>query len=254
MLYEYPCNERIRTLLRLEDLFDRLFFFMHQTDPREHHIALVTLFDILEVAARADLKSDLLQELERQRASLLALREHPQVQTDVVDQVLADIEMTQASFGQMVGKAGQHLRDNEWLMTIRSRSLIPGGACEFDLPGYHAWQHRSPQDRLLDLQEWAAPFLPLRDAMAIVLRLLRESSSRQRVVATQGCFQQNIVGNRPVQLLRVRLETEEAIFPEVSANKYMLSLRFFRYEGAQKSQGPVALDIPFDLVLCQFNL
>lgn len=250
MLYEYPCNERIRTLLRLEDLFERLFFFMHQTDPREHHVALVTLFDILEVAARADLKSDLLQELERQRVSLLALRDHPDVQTDTLDQVLADIEVTQASFGQMIGKTGQHLRDNEWLMTIRSRSLIPGGACEFDLPAYHAWQHRSPQDRLTDLQNWAAPFLPMRDAMAIILRLLRETGTRQKVTAVQGCFQQNL-GGKAVQLLRVRLESDEIVFPEVSANKYMLSLRFFRYEGPQKSQGPLAVDIPFDLVLCQ---
>ncbi|UCF26430.1 MAG: cell division protein ZapD, partial [Ralstonia sp.] len=27
ILYEYPFNERIRTLLRLEDLFERLDFF-----------------------------------------------------------------------------------------------------------------------------------------------------------------------------------------------------------------------------------
>ncbi|MDI9654662.1 cell division protein ZapD, partial [Burkholderia cenocepacia] len=43
ILYEYPFNERIRTLLRLEDLFERFAFFLAQEDPREHHVALTTL-------------------------------------------------------------------------------------------------------------------------------------------------------------------------------------------------------------------
>ena len=50
ILYEYPFNERIRTLLRLEDLFERFTFFLTQEDPREHHAALTTLFEIAEVA------------------------------------------------------------------------------------------------------------------------------------------------------------------------------------------------------------
>ena len=65
--YEYPLNERIRTLLRLEDLFERSRHFIARTDQHDHHMALLTLFEIMEVAGRADLKSDLLQELERQK-------------------------------------------------------------------------------------------------------------------------------------------------------------------------------------------
>ena len=61
ILYEYPLNERVRTLLRLEDLFDRLEFFARREHPLDHHVALGTLFEVLDVAGRADLKSDLLQ-------------------------------------------------------------------------------------------------------------------------------------------------------------------------------------------------
>jgi cell division FtsZ-interacting protein ZapD len=31
-------------------------------------------------------------------------------------------------------------------MSIRSRIGIPGGTCEFDLPGYYAWQHLDPAE------------------------------------------------------------------------------------------------------------
>ena len=75
--YEYPFNERIRTLLRLEDLFEKTAYFAQEDGAPEHHAALVALFEILEVASRADLKMDLIQELERQRQTLLAFRNNP---------------------------------------------------------------------------------------------------------------------------------------------------------------------------------
>ena len=77
--YEYPLNERIRTLLRLEDLFERSRHFIARSDPQDHHMALLTLFEIMEVAGRADLKSDLLQELERQKQVLLSFRNNPDI-------------------------------------------------------------------------------------------------------------------------------------------------------------------------------
>ena len=40
---------------------------------------IVTLFEILDVASRADIKSDLLQELERQKQALESLRKNPDV-------------------------------------------------------------------------------------------------------------------------------------------------------------------------------
>ena len=85
--YEHPLNERIRTLLRLEDLFDKVSFFANKDDAAEHHSALVTLFEILDVASRADMKSDLLQELERQKQALESLRKNPDVSEEALDQV-----------------------------------------------------------------------------------------------------------------------------------------------------------------------
>ena len=60
VLYEYPFNESIRTMLRLEHLFERLVLMVGREAAVDHHFALSTLFEIMDVAARADLKSDLL--------------------------------------------------------------------------------------------------------------------------------------------------------------------------------------------------
>ncbi|MFO0122221.1 MAG: cell division protein ZapD, partial [Inhella sp.] len=68
LLYEFPFNESVRTLLRLEHLFDRLGQLVTREAALDHHFALVTLFEVLEASARADLKSEMLKELERHKA------------------------------------------------------------------------------------------------------------------------------------------------------------------------------------------
>ena len=47
ILYEYPFNERIRTYLRLQQLFDRLGVLIARQDAIDHHFALTTLFELL---------------------------------------------------------------------------------------------------------------------------------------------------------------------------------------------------------------
>ena len=77
ILYEYPFNESIRTMLRLEHLFDRLGQLIERDAPVDHHYALATIFEIMDVGSRADLKSDLLKELEKHRQQLARLPRQP---------------------------------------------------------------------------------------------------------------------------------------------------------------------------------
>jgi cell division protein ZapD len=248
ILYEYPLNERIRTLLRLEDLFERLAAFAGREDAIDHHVALVTLFEISDVAGRADVKSDLLQELERQRQTLAAFRGSPEVETGALDEILAAIDKASGELSAIPGKSGQHLRDNDWLMSIRGRTNIAGGACEFDLPSYHAWQHRPALNRQRDIFGWAAPFSPLHDSLAIVLRLLRGNGQRSRQTASQGSFQQSL-GGKNFQMVQVRLDESLGAIPEISANKYLLSIRFTS-QGGELRPKTFEGDVNFELTLC----
>ena len=250
ILYEYPFNERVRTLLRLEDLFDKLQFFCSQSHPYCHHTALLTLFEIVEVTSRSDLKGELLQELERHKHSLLGLRDNPQVAQDALRQILEEIDLAQAALNASSGKIGQHLRENEWLMSVRGRSIIPGGTCEFDLPSYHAWLTRGEAERAEDLQFWIQPLAHFQSALAIVLRLLREGASHSRHTAVQGGFQMPLQG-KSHSLLQVRVAQELLAIPEISANKYMLWIRFTHTDRDLKPR-PIERDIDFALALCSF--
>ena len=250
IVYEYPFNERIRTLLRLEDLYEKFKFFVHQEHPMQHHVALATIFDMLEVAGRADLKSDLLQELERQKQSLLAYRSNPAVAAEMLDAVLTELDQVSSALVASQGKTGQNVRDNEWLMSIRGRTIIPGGACEFDLPSYYAWQQRPSEQRHGDIMNWFAPLAPLFDALSLVLRLLRDSGRPVKMIATAGSYQQMLQG-KVYQMLRLSLDESVGAIPEISANKYMLWVRFTTQDGDLKPK-PLEEDVPFDLTLCNF--
>ncbi|MDO8292922.1 MAG: cell division protein ZapD [Gallionella sp.] len=246
--YEYPLNEKVRTLLRLEDLFARMAHFIEHEQGMDHHAALITLFEILEVASRADLKSELLQELERQKRNLSALHNNPAISEGALDAILAEIEGASADILAMPGKTGQHLRENEWLMGIKQRAVMPGGTCEFDLPSYHYWQEQDAGSRRESLQAWLAPFLPLRSGLEIILRLLRESGKVLHFTAHHGTFQQ-MQGGRVAQMLRVSLSRELVCIPEVGANKYAINIRFIAANYAAKTT-LFEQDVPFDLTFC----
>ena len=249
ILYEYPLNERIRTLLRLEDLFTRLDHFMTQPGPLEHHVAITTLFEILEVASRADLKSDLLQELERQRLALGAFRDNPAVSAAALDQVLAQIDAATQALSTSSGRTGQHLRDHEWLMSIRNRAGIAGGTCEFDLPAYFAWKHLPATRRQQDLRNWIHTLRPLAASIRLLLNLLRQSGTPQKVSVVGGQYQQSLQQGRTSQLVRVALDREAELIPEISGNRLVLSIRLLRL-GEDARLHASGQDATLEITLC----
>ncbi len=247
--YEHPLNERIRTLMRLEDLFARARHFAKQEGAPEHHAALLAMFEITDVAGRADLKTDLLQELERQKQLLAPLRTNPQIEAQALDTLLAEIDAVNAQLLGQAGKVGAHLRDNEWLMAIKQRTAIPGGVCEFDLPAYHYWLHQEVFARRNDLAGWIEPFEPLRAGIDIVLRLLRENGRVSRHTAYRGVFQMMLTTTKVAQLLRLTVAKDLPCVPEISANKYALNIRFLGVSGTDRG-GVFDRDVEFELMFC----
>lgn len=247
--YEHPLNERIRTLMRLEDLYRRAVFFTGETTPADHHAALAALFEIIDVAARADLKTDILQELERQRQLLVPLRHNPAIEPTALNAVLSEIDDAAGKLLAQTGKIGQHIRDNEWLMAIKQRTAIPGGACEFDLPAYHHWLNLEPAQRQRDLQTWLAPLLPILAGLSIILRLLRDNGKISRHTAYRGVFQLMLTTAKVAQLLRLTLASDLPCVPEISANKYALNIRFVGVVGMDRG-AVYEGDVEFDLMFC----
>jgi cell division protein ZapD len=249
MLFEYPLHERTRLFLRLENTFLRLRALASVADKHNHHAAMLVLFELLDiVSGRSDLKSELLQELEKQRTSLNQFLNMSGVDNSALASVLADIESAYHSLVNWGQRPGQHLRENEWLSAVKARSSIPGGMCEFDLPNYHSWLNLPALTRQTQLNTWVDSFIQLEQCLTLSLKLLRGGGDPVELVALKGQLQQD-VRSKPYQLLRIWIDESQAAVPEISASKYVVWIRLMQRSTEFKSNA-LERDIPMKVALC----
>ena len=137
IIFEQPLNERIRTFLRLEFLFRCVDNALTGQTEMHHRDALDSMLNMLSVFERSDLKQELMKEIERLAANLSALENAPGVDRQALEALLSDLDQNLDALHIQKSGIGQTLRENEFLYSIRQRSSIPGGTCEFDLPAYH---------------------------------------------------------------------------------------------------------------------
>lgn len=222
---------------------------MNRQNFIDHHFALITLFEVLDVASRSDLKNDILRDIEKNKQQLDSFRGNPSISEAALNKIYDKLNQCFQKLNQQTGKPGQFLTDNDWLISLRSRISIPGGTCGFDLPAYHHWQHSSEANREADLQEWIGAVAPLAESIYVLLKLLRDSGVPQKVAARRGHFQQNLPQGRSFQMLRMYIESQLNLIPEISGNRLMLSIRLMSQSPDKKLQ-PFVEDSSFEIALC----
>ena len=251
LLFEFPCNEKNRTYLRLESLFQRYDWFCAQDSAIAHQAGISALFELLDATARSDLRHELIQELERRRQHL-----NKAAGTEGWDQLrdtLVEISDAISAVADSVGRTTQSVRENQWLQIIRTRQTIAGGTCEFDLPQLHLWMNQSAEIRRRELQDYVSTLQPIRQAVALLLRMLRESSRTQNLTAANGTYQLPMNRSENCALAQLWLPIDSGLVPEVSANKYMLWIRFSRPDENHKLHLAKTEAVPFRIGLCFFS-
>ena len=250
-LFEFPCNERVRTMLRLECLTQRYSELSAQGAPSAHEAALSTLFELYDLLSnRSDIKNELLQELERQRQQLAKFEGLPDVSGDRLRAVISEITAIFSALGDVRTRLGGHLNELEFLMAIKGRAGIPAGNCGFDIPSLAVWLERSPERRRNALNEWLGPLKPLLDAVELGLKLLRQGASPVSYVAPQGSFELSLTGQQ-VRLIRIEAQDARELVCDVSSNKYVVALRF-RQLSEDLRLTSLQSEVNFEMTLCDF--
>ncbi|HRE32805.1 MAG TPA: cell division protein ZapD [Candidatus Berkiella sp.] len=251
LLFEHPLNERMRTFLRTEHLFQlakyRLANIVSPWDARDCVTAIIELYNLIE---RTDFRGELLKEIERHTNGLQRLDMTPSVDHHALNKVLKELEYSIDTLRSYSAKQGLCPKESDLFNGIRQRLLIPGGTCSFDLPAFHYWLSLPPKTRQRTLNEWQELLTPLDKALSLVLDLTRQSCRPTREMAVAGTFQKSINAPAACQLIRIAVSAEYAAYPEISANKHRINVRFLQ---AQFEHGKAALwtqDIPFELTCC----
>lgn len=248
IVYEHPLSERIRTMLRLELLFRRATHFLRGQSVWDSRIFIDTLLDILDVFSRGDMKTELLKELERSIGNLKGLMQNPNVNHERLGTILRALEHLIENLHGLTTQPGQSLRDDSFITSIRQRSSIPGGTCDFDLPIYHRWLEQGWDIREQEQKRWFSSLDAVRQAIELLLKMLRNSAEPRTLSTENGSYQQQLESNLPYQMIRVLLPNDSPYYAEISGGKHRFSLRFLKHA---ESKTQLAKDpVNFKLACC----
>lgn len=248
--YELPLSERIRTFLRLEDLFEQMLHFSQHDGEWQNRAELGCLLDIIAISSRTDLRNEITKEIERHTKCLVIFAQNPKVDREKLEQSIEQLNRLNRQLLSSSGRIEQILSRVDLLKCLSQRNSIPGGTCDFDLPAYHFWLNKPLNIRREQIQSWTTHLEPIRQSISLLLQFIRYSANPTQKIAHSGYYQQSLDGNQPVHLLRVSLNRESSFFAEISGGKHRFTVRFMLpLESERPSQ--TSDDIEFTLNICQ---
>jgi cell division protein ZapD len=249
-VFEQPLNERMRTFLRLDFLYNQALYHNEMPSSWGSRAAVASLLDILSILTRGDVRSDVLKELERHLALLAEYQNRPGIDSARLRALISNLVRLRSELSAAGGAWIQPLRDSEFLAAIKHRSAIPGGTCEFDLPDYFFWLNQPAETRISAFARWIALLRPLCDAIAELLWLTRQNGRARDETAHGGMFSVTFDRDTPYQLLRISLPPDSHFFPEISGSHYRCSMRFLQWQGIEGKPTQIEADVPFVLTCC----
>ncbi len=250
--FEQPLNERIRTFMRVEQLYSRCQYYMEKEEALDSHSALSALLELMGLVSRGDLKRELMKEVKRQLTNLQQLHSIPSLDQDKLENLISEHTELIDELDNQTGQLVTHLKDNDFINSIKQRAAIPGGTCDFDLPAYHYWLTQPAGKRKQIIQTWLQPFNVVYKTVIHCLELVRSSSEIEKCEALKGFYQRNLDQNQPNQLIRVLVEINDQCFPEISAGKHRFSIRFLEQADPNQYPKQVERDIQFKIACCTF--
>lgn len=249
-IYEQPLNEKVRSFLRLEKLFQEYKFHLDHGSDWNNRVAIDAILQILAYTTRSDVKLEALKELERQHSRLERLSKRPQIDQAQLSSVLKNIQKHIGELQAIGGQIGQETKNIELLSAIAQKSSVPGSICDFDLPTLKHWLILPKETRQKHIEKWYRPFVHLDRSVQLILDVLRNSAEDTNEIAQHGFFQKSLDTNQAIQLLRISIPVDGSYYPEISAGKHRFSIRFMTNDDPALRPEQYKEDINFKLRMC----
>lgn len=250
--YEFPLNERVRVLIRLEQLFIQLHHFLAGPTVLDKRAAIKALLDILMIFNRNDLKSEIIKEIDRHVKVFSQMADSENVDKEKLKSILNNLNGMSKKLYASTGKIGVNVMASDLFQSISQRSAIPGGSCSFDLPAFHYWLEKDSKIQLNDLEQWVKPFNEIRCAIETLLDFIRNSGHTTQEIAESGFFQLTLDSNQPYQLLRINLAHNLPYFAETSGGKHRFTIRMMNPSSDSNRPSQTHVNVPFELTCCVF--
>ena len=222
VLYEHPLNERIRNYLKLEQLFAQAHSCLSNDIHLNHQVFFNSLFAITDTLERCDIRGDLIKDMEKLEQNLVLWSKSPDINSSALDSHLRETVKLIAKL-RLNKPIWYQLKENKFLAGLKQRFAIQGGSSSFDLPQLTFWLHQPLAVIEHEVSGWLGLLDDIQEALALVLRFIRQRSNFETVETDSGFYQDNGEG---ILLLRIKLDSHVDYYPTISGNKFRYSIRF----------------------------
>ena len=250
-VYEQPANELLRTCLRLEHLFTQLDYH-YQNCVSLYHVRITVrlILEIVNILDRPDLKSKLTQEFHRIKSIFDKLESTPEISQEQLDKKRQDIQASLNYLTSIYGKLAQQLKQNHFLSNILGHLSASGGDSPFETPAYHCWLQQSRQEQNNQLTQWLDTIIPVRQAINLLLNIIRNSTYFSSIEAYRGCYHCPLPTYPPIQLVRIEVDDYLLRYPEISVGRHRLNVCFYELNLNDRPE-QVENNFTFKLALCK---
>ena len=225
--YEYALQERIRTFLRLEALFQCLD--QDLSNPAVLRSTLRAYLEILDFCQRPELRLDLVLELERILQSLQVWSQDPDVDHAVLDTWMQRFGLHLQRLRERKQAFAGKLLHQEILQQVRGRSAVAGGLASCDLPLLAFWEQQEAGERGQRLAEWREEFQILEESIRLTLFFLRQSYSWIEATAEEGRFSLPLKARQPISLVSLQMDQKaDQAYPKISGGLHRLQIQFLQ--------------------------
>jgi len=249
LLYEFPLNERMRTLLKLEQQFKRFRDSLICSQACNAHSAITALVEIYRLLEYSAADKILLEEKLKYYQNLERLAQTPSIDTVALHNVLFKLKesidaLQEFNFSKIT------FMQQELFKSYSNRMPLPGGSMCFDTPLLHYWLKQSTHQHQESCESWISELQAVENGILLLLHLIRQCHFPTKEMAKYGQFTQNLKHSDDIQLIKVEYNNDLAVYPKISADKHRANIQFFDAILEQKIHKTTHQDIPFELTLC----
>ena len=222
VLYEHPLNERVRSYLKLEQLFAQANDCFSCNIELTQQVFFSSFFAIIDMLERNDIRGDLIKDLEKLEQSLVLWSRSP----DVDNHALEDNIQQTVSLLCLLKSPNQQwyqLKENKFLASLKQRYAMQGGNASFDLPQLKFWLNKPISELKEEISHWLSHLDHIYNSLQLVLKFLRQKATFETITTDNGFYQDAGEG---IFLLRIKVAHDAHYYPTVSGNRFRYSIRF----------------------------
>jgi len=210
---EFPINEKYRKYLKIEYLFNQYHFFIKQKHS-DHitNILFQLLFKLNANASRADIKVELINDLQR---IITKYKTH----TDDASKLKKSLEK--------INSFSPFALNNKMIQELRVRSETTHGINDIDFSKYKIWTElQNTKTRNLFFKGLFKDLFIINESVSFILQILRKHSLKESLTAKNMVAHLKLDPLVKYDLLTINLKSNSIYEPSISANKYAININF----------------------------